>query len=437
MTTLTETNDALAALDNYAHRTQAEAKAEAAISAAKTRLVVGKPPSKANQGTQAQQNESKAISCFFASILLRIKYGPDWNIGTAGVDGKSLVYDPDFVNGLSPDAVIGLLAHEALHLTNKHFLRCGNRDHNDFNIAADLAINPILKSSGFVIPDGGLFPGEGLFKKFPPDLSAEEYYALIQKERQRAEENGEGDPFEGLTGNDPGGCGGVMEPTQGNGAPCEPFEIDQLDREWTANVAAAQQMASQRGNLPGTIARQCAATLAPSHDWKAELRQWKSQKSKSAYSWKRPNRRHLPRGMFLPSLYSQSISHGIIAWDLSGSIDGPAMNRGSSETLDIMRHDVAKVTILHHDSIIQKVDVWTPEDGEWIPQPKGGGGTSHVCVTDWIDANCEEPPAFLICLTDCYTQYPSVEPEYPVLWVSMGNPNAKPPFGELIHIPAT
>jgi len=424
-------NEAIAKLDEFAHRQSAEADAQKILESARTRLVIS----------------TDARSVFFATALMRLNTSPKWEIETAETNGRDLRYNPDFLIGLNEQERIGILAHEVMHCCNKHFARRGERDPEQWNIACDLAINPILIEAGYSLPAGGCIPGQKPFEHLQPGESAEHYYNELQKDGQKkqagqptagAGSGGDDGDQNGQTDKqtpDPGRCGAVKDATKPDGSAGEIADQKQLDNEWTANVAAAQQAAQRRGQLPAGIERLCQATLAPSQDWKAELREFITRPAKNSYNWKRPNRRHIHRGIYLPSMHSLEIGNIVAAVDTSGSITDSTLTRFASELQDIAQQGVTKITILYHDSEIARVQEWTPEDGDLALSPAGGGGTDHHPVFTWIEENGQdEPPALLICLTDLASDFPASPPDYPVLWASTCE-RAPHPWGERLNIP--
>lgn len=406
MTATLTPSEAMEKLDQFAHRQEAEVKAAKAMTKAKTRLVLGKD----------------STSVFFGSLAMNLKYAPLWELDTASVDGVNLVYNPDFVLSLSHEALTGLLAHEVLHCTNKHPLRLGTRDQPTFNIAGDLAINSLLIDAKFTLPAGGMFAGQGPYNDMPPGLSAEEYYVLLRDDQDKP-----GDQ----PSNDPGGSGGFSEPHKDDGSAADSFQLQQLEREWQANVAAAQQAAEKRGALPGGIARLCAKALAPVRDWKAELREYITQTAKSGYTWKRPNRRHVARGFYLPSLRSQTLGHIVISIDTSGSIGTSTIARFTSEACDIARN-ASRLTVIYHHSAVYRAQEWTEADGDLVIDGLESGGTSHVPVFAHI-AEMDEPPEVVVCLTDCQSDFPT-EPDYPVLFACTSE-STPHPWGARLDLP--
>src|SRR5471032_2578883 len=115
---------------------------------------------------------------FFGTLCLRLKLVAG-ELPTMATDGRRIVYDPAFVEELTPAELEAVLAHEVLHCALGHHCRRGERDPRLWNEAADLAINPILMGNGFTLPSGALLdPG---FE----NLSAEEIYArLVEQSRE-------------------------------------------------------------------------------------------------------------------------------------------------------------------------------------------------------------------------------------------------------------
>jgi hypothetical protein len=70
---------------------------------------------------------------------------------------------------------------------------------------------------------------------------------------------------------------------------------------------------------------------------------------------------------------------------------------------------------------------------EQVLEPKGGGGTDHHPVFEWIAAQGVDP-ACLVCLTDLESSFPQGPPAYPVLWATVGAGTANAPFGAQVEI---
>src|SRR5256885_4449962 len=111
---------------------------------------------------------------FFGCIALRLVIKCDTDkTDTCATDGRHLFYAPEFMSKLERAQLVGLLAHEAMHIACQHTLRRDNRDPEWWNIAADYAINGILASEGFTLPPDGCVDAQY------SGMSAERIYPLI------------------------------------------------------------------------------------------------------------------------------------------------------------------------------------------------------------------------------------------------------------------
>lgn len=66
----------------------------------------------------------------------------------------NLLYNSDFVEGLSDSEMVGVIAHEIGHLIFMHMTRGEKLNQRVFNLACDIAVNEILKENDFELPKG-------------------------------------------------------------------------------------------------------------------------------------------------------------------------------------------------------------------------------------------------------------------------------------------
>ena len=416
--------DPFASLEQAAHRQNAEEKAAAVVSAARSRLVLSKD----------------ATSAFFAALALRLETEPAWNMPTLATDGERLLYNPDYALSLSEQELIGVVAHEVLHCALGHHVRRGMRDPSRWNVACDLAVNPVLLGAGFALPQSRLMPGEGEFAPLPGGLSAEEYYAQLPDSSGQQDDdaikdgsaNGGncGDGGSSSDNSDPGGCGSVQDAGDGS-----PAQQQASEASWQVAVAQAARMAEARGkgDLPAGLARVVEEVLQPAVPWRDVLRDFILRSARNDYRWNRPNRRFVARGIYLPSLAGESLGDVVVTVDTSGSIGQEELDRFAAEVQGIVDAYDVLVTVLYHDTNVTEVEEWSPTDGVINLRPLGGGGTSHRCVFKWLEERSIDPTC-VICLTDLYTTFPEASPSYPVLWAVVGDCRTEPPFGQRLLI---
>jgi predicted metal-dependent peptidase len=319
--------------------------------------------------------------------------------------------------------LLGVLAHECMHNALAHPMRQGGREFGNWNVACDLAINPLLLQAGIVLPSGRLMPGEGNYAPLDAGKSAEEYYAALAA--PEPPNGADGDSIH--SGSDPGRCGGVEAPSQ------SAAEIRQAEAERQVAVAQAHAAAATRGELTGGLGRAVDSVLHPSADWRAVLREFVAATARTDYSWARPNRRLIAQGLYLPGLRSEELGQVVIAVDTSGSIDEKLLGTFAAEANAVLAAYDCVVAVVHHDSIVQKTQTWTSADGPLVLDPVGGGGTSHVCVFDWLNASGIDA-CCLIALTDLETEFPVSVPAVPVLWAVAGRSSTVPPFGRVVPL---
>lgn len=126
---------------------------------------------------------------FFGSVVTNVSYKENKDIPTAATDGKTIYYNPEFLNGLSVEEQTFIFAHEVCHIAFNHILRSDGKDPQLWNIATDAVINSFLKRDGLKIVEGGVDMAEAI------NYDAEQLYEKLLKEKQQHQEqnhNGNG-----------------------------------------------------------------------------------------------------------------------------------------------------------------------------------------------------------------------------------------------------
>jgi predicted metal-dependent peptidase len=402
---------------------------------------------------------------FFGTLSLRLKLVPG-NLPTMATDGRRVVYNADFVDGLTPAELEGTLAHEVFHCALGHQCRRGERDPDLWNQAADFAINPLLVANGFTLPAGALI--DPAFD----NLGAEEIYArLLQRTGAGTGQNqvdqqgltgsgtsgaGPGTPSasapatsgesgpqaasEEAGGNGaeagarqprPGGFGEVWDATDNEGRSASPAEMRREEHEWAIAAEQALHAAKSCGSVPVGVERPLTESRQSQQDWRTILRDFVAATAPADYRWTPPNHRYIASGLYLPSVARQGVGKIVIAVDTSGSIGRLELEQFAGE-ISAISNEVQPdgIHVVYCDAAVQSAQWFEPSEPIQL-EPKGGGGTDFRPAFEWVVEN-EITPACLIYLTDlCCDSYPE-GPEYPVLWVTDSRHIA--PFGETIRI---
>jgi len=368
-------------------------------------------------------------SPFFGTLLLRFRTEERQDISTAATDGKSLFYNPSFINSLTGDFLKAVLAHEVMHVALLHHTRREKRDAQKWNIAADLAINPLLIKSGFKLPQGALLAQE--FK----GMTAEEIYKRLPDDGQ-GQGQGQGGSGQGQGGSDPGNMGGVMDAPHDGPEGSALTAEERAQAEESAKIATQQaaQAAKAAGSIPGGIRRIVEEIINPRLPWQDILRRFINSVAKNDYTWTIPNRRYISAGLYLPSMLSEQVGNIVLAIDTSGSIDNEALAQFGAELSAILDYINAELTVIYCDAQIQKVETYTKSDLPLRLQAHGGGGTDFRPPFKYVHENGLNPVVF-IYFTDlqCWA-WPHEAPDYPVLWAAYDSGETEVPFGEIMRI---
>ena len=386
---------------------------EMKLSAARTRLILDKP--------------------FLGALVLRLPMyaaNSDW-CKTTATDTRAFYYNEDYINALSVDQTQFVLAHEALHCALSHFTRRMQRNRTRWDIACDLAINPLLVGEGLKPPPNAIY-----LEQFS-GMTAEEIYPCLGEDEELApqddhlydqdESSGGGQRGTGGKGNRSQGKGdNNREPGQGdpgsndpdptpqsNGSsrppPLDRDEQKQLAMQWAQRTAGAAQQARQAGRMSGSLARIFNEFLQPELPWRVLLARFMSATARDDYNYARPSRRE--GTAILPSLRSNAIEV-IVALDISGSIGDEELQNFLSEVNALKGQAAARVTLVACDSAVADDGPWEYQPWEEFTLPQeliGGGSTDFRPVFAWVDEQGRQPD-LLIYFTDGQGQFPDRPP---------------------------
>lgn len=410
---------------------------------------------------------SKAIveAPFFGALMMRLELTPSNSVPAMSVDGQHQFYNPKWVSEQSVEKLMFVLCHEVMHLVAHHHLRREGRDFGIWNQACDFCVNQELHSSGWSVPEDGLF--NPLFE----GMASEQVYASLMNEQkgggggdapgkgkgsdQPSQESGgtqerQGEERAGSsaakagpdaqdTGKGGGGQASAPAPEE-VGMVMEPMNEQAHEagaESWNQAVVEAAKQAEKAGNLPGHIARKVEAIKNPPQSWQELLRGYFRSTARDGLSYSRFNRRYIAQDMYLPAQYSEAMDSLVVAVDTSGSVDTEALSAFSMELEEILREvNCTEIHMMACDTKVQgevvtSYDQQLPADFEL----KGGGGTRFVPVFEKVEETGINPD-LLIYFTDmrCYQVGILKDPGYPVVWAKWGNDRRTPSIGDVIQI---
>jgi predicted metal-dependent peptidase len=400
---------------------------ETKLSAARTRLILDRP--------------------FLGALVLRMPMkaaDPKW-CKTIGTDARAFYYNPAYIDSLTLEQTQFALAHEAMHCALSHFARREHRNEQRWDVACDLAINPILIKEGMTAVPGALYNigYEGMM--------AEEIYPLVKENNEEQphdqhlygkEPNTAQPPQDGRSSQPDerdqdseegggGGSGGSEQMDAGEPEPLSEAEKDQLSIQWRQRLAGAAQQAMQAGKLGGSLRRLVDHLLQPQLPWRMLLARYMNAASRDDYSYMRPSRRE--GEAIFPSLRSAQTDI-VVVLDTSGSIHAQEMREFVSE-IDAIKGQVrARITLLACDAQLSPDAPWIFEPWEAFTLPddiRGGGGTRFTPPFEWIEQQGSVPD-LLVYFTDAEGEFSGQEPPFPVIWLVKGREQV--PWGQRIQL---
>jgi predicted metal-dependent peptidase len=406
-----------------------------------------------------------------------------------------LLVNPLVVLEIRFPSLCARLAHLAMHAALGALARRGPREPLRWNIAHDLAIDPLLRAAS--MPAGAPLPLGDL----PAGASAEEYYLLLPEGTRpddlwcdvsdppppeappviqgtfTRQDDGEGDD-PGESGGDGDGEGQGDRSGQSEGEQ-DPQEQDQGDDEadqgdddqgqddtppliearsrelqWKMrlNAALEEELASGGktfGEVPAWIDELVRATIEPPPNWTAELQRSVSMLTRTDRSFLRPSRRmsalagadgSWPDVVAMPGRRIMPAGQLVVVIDTSASIDSATLARFLGSLASIATAEgFDEVRLVQADAEVTKDEVILA--AELLFQDVaiiGRGGTDFGPAIRKLalDSRRLGERFTVVYLTDLDGKFPAASEAVPleVVWVVPGKPVRAPPFGKLAEM---
>ena len=243
---------------------------------------------------------------------------------TAYTNGKNEVYGADFIADLNDKQLRFLILHEVYHKLYRHLTTWQHlykQDAQLANMACDYVINVKIaddNSDGFATMDGKLKCG--CFDEKYRGWDSAQVFNDLKQQGGDSQGNGQGQGFDEHGWDD-----------------AESMTADE-QRDLARDIdEAIRQGALVAGKTGSGGDRDLAELLTPQVDWREVLREFvQTTCAGSDYStYRRPNRRYLSSGMYMPSGVSESVGELIVAVDTSGSIGQRELSVFLSEIKEI------------------------------------------------------------------------------------------------------
>lgn len=363
-------------------------------------------------------------STFLTTLYCSLRFSWTDKIPTACTNGIYLMVNADWFLTLSEKMRVTLLAHELWHVAYMHMMRCGDRDPQIWNMAADFAINGMLEDNGYHFD---LRPGTskkiGLIDHNYDGMSAEQIYEKLIAGATKVDLPFGADFSSGGTGTD-----------DELPAPLTSAEVTQVIANVVRATTMSQMNGREAGQLPGDFTVMMDGLLNPKLPWQSLLSRWLTERDELGYNWRAPNRRY--QDMYLPSRGGQEGLEKLLwALDVSGSVTDHQLRVFNSEIKGAKEaYNPAETTVITFDTEIQNTWEFTSEDDIRGLCITGRGGTDMEPV---FELARKTRPSAMIILSDMWCSIPDQIPGIPVLWVCFDNDSWSPPYGDVIHVDST
>ena len=349
--------------------------------------------------------------CLYSGVFMIGNTSVDDDLPTACTNGRDTKYGRKFVEELKDPELKGLILHENLHKAFRHTTVWKHlyKQHAQMaNRACDFVINLMIvdsdaNSNQVKLPDGGL-----LDPKYKGMDAGAVFRDLMQQAKNgsvhvKTVDNQEGTDIPvDQDGN--GGGGGFDDHDWETAEGMSNEEREQLARDVDQ---ALRQGAILAGKMSANVPREITDALVAKVDWREALREFVTSfcADKDESTWRRPNRRWIDQGVYMPSLIGESVGRIVVAIDMSGSIGANEIGQFLGEVKKIC--DTVRpegIDLLYWDTDVCQHEKYEQDQLDNLlssTKPRGGGGTDPQCIVDYMASHKIKAECAVI-LTDGY-----------------------------------
>lgn len=423
---------------------------------------------------------------FLGTVVLRHKLKWNDSIPSALIDGETIQLNEKWWRDSTPSLACFRLRHLAAHVAFGHHLRRGNRDQETWNLATDLAINPLLQL-GQQDKIGDMPDAFDL----PSGKTAEWYYAELQQQDKQEDQDEDSDtkpedeeqeqdsPGQDDSGKDESddddedaddadnqsesddsddaddgeqdGDGSPAEADEGDGdesdSPGRNVKPDPSDLGSPADcpipngsgelaITLVQAGQAAAGSMQGWEEIMLAKMMNPPPlNPKTLLRLYMQQAAQTKQTYSRTNRRTAWRtDVIMPGRFERTLGKVSICIDTSGSVTEIELAWAMCAINEIIgAFPETEVTVIEADTVVHRVASY-----KGIPLPvntkfKGRGGTLFA---EALLVAEKSSPTVILYITDGYpARWPDMRAcRTPVVWLMTRN-GATAPWGRQVNIP--
>ena len=366
-----------------------------------------------------------------AHYLVRSKIIDDTKLPfVAGVAVKdttiNLYINSEKLSKLTSSERLGVLVHEYLHVILLHCTErtSGQKEkHMKENFAKDMAINQlILRTVNYSLPEFAVGHDKPPFN-FPPNLTAEQYYELLDKNYTDEEIEELAVQFS-LDDHSQFGDSRVNGPSISNSGKAYVKELAKSYARGARNADDSACLAGA-GNEYGNILQKLLTVETHDINWQIQVKRFLAQivDPKRQFTYKRFSKRY---GFPAQGEKFKVKTKVAAIVDTSGSMSDSFLSHIGGQ-LNLMSK-IMGVDVIMCDAIVQgNIKKYKPSRELAFP---GRGGTDMQPAFEYA---LENKYRGVVCFTDGGL-YSPVHSKLPTLWVSVNNKQFQPPFGGIAHV---
>lgn len=392
----------------------------------------------------------------FGGLLLEYPIVEDNRIPTMATDNIKIMYNKEFVTGLTKQQTMTVLLHELQHIVFKHFMRFNvsssksEAERKQLNYALDYAINSIILNEMAAHDNLIDFPKGILYDEEFKGMNAEKILTLLKEEEKKNPEkykqrmNGNPDDFGQF--DDHGSSSQQTQETinknkQATGK-SKQEQMNDIDKK--IHKIASGLSPKERGEMPSEMQRlidEYMEELEGHVDWRRFIKSKIQEIGRGQYTTSRVNRQYLPYGLYLPG-QTGSKAKIALALDTSGSISNDDIVEFLGELKSMLRMMPFLEIVLygcdaeiHGKARIKGLKNFRNDVNKVLT---GGGGTSFVPVFEDLQKTKDKDIKCLFYFTDGYGDQDRIEKSvgkgnWDTFWVvSKENKEVAFPFGRKI-----
>ncbi len=338
----------------------------------------------------------------FANVIVNADYKESYEVNSAATDGKTIYYNPLYLETISSSQQLFLLAHEVCHIAFRHITRQSNKNIKVWNTATDAIINQLLLEDGLEPVPNAIIIKDAL------DYDAESLYEKLLKENTPTQEGHDSHK--------------MWHETESK----EETKISEKNFIKDNNTLKKERLIQYKEELNNAILESNkivindSVTSNSSIPWRSYLR----ENQMKNWDWTYRNAT-IEYGIITPTIEEIRTPETEVLLDTSGSISREQLKRFLAECRDLLRFSQVKIGCFDK-KFYGFHTIRTQQDLENMPLV-GGGGTSFTTALSSFSKRADNK----IIFTDGLAPMPDIWMN--VLWIVLGD-KIYPKGGKVVYL---